>query len=141
MMPREHWRFHKCRRLSPSAWARPQLLHASNRQQRHGQVVDDGRYGLPNRERPDSFGVERYHDRVSGMDFGRLRPPEPAGTFSGNDVAVRSHHVDALPIGLLRGAPAPGDVVVTREARHKHMGSGTLHLAQDRYFLILLWNQ
>src|SRR6185437_1256972 len=115
--------------------------YATNREQCNSQVVDDGSYGLPNRESSDALGIERHDDRVPRMNLRRLRAPEPARPLPGNDVPVCPYHVDSLPIGFLSGAAAPGDVIVPRQARLEHMGSRTLYFAQDRDLLSLLWDQ
>src|SRR5882724_7316815 len=89
---------------------------AMNRQQCDSQVVDNRRHGLPDRERPDPLGIERYYDCVSRPNLRRLRAPKPTGALPGNDVPIRSHHIDTLPICLLSGPAAPRYVIVTGEA-------------------------
>src|ERR1700730_11798065 len=99
------------------------------------QVVDNRSNGLPQRQRPDSFGVKRDDDRIAGMNLDRLRTPEPTSALPRNDIAVRPHDIDTFPIRLLRDPAALGNVVVAGQAGLKYMRDGALYFTQDGDFL------
>src|SRR5882762_2778983 len=72
------------------------------------------------------------------MYLDRLRTPEPTPALTRNDIAVRPHDIDALPIRLLRNPAALGNVVVPAQARSKYVRDGALYFTQDGDFLSLL---
>jgi len=64
------------------------LKRCGTASQSHRQVVDDRRYGLPNRQRPNTLRIERHYD---GIPWAEFRPdcerPEPTGN-AGRDTTV-----------------------------------------------------
>src|ERR1700692_3852971 len=134
---------HRGVQASPETWnavctARSKLsYHKSS----HRQVVDDRGNSLPQRQRPDAFGIERHDDRIAGTDLRRLRTPEPTPALSRNDIAVRPHDVDTFSTRLRRGPAALGNVVVAGEPSLKYMRDGALYFTQDGDFLRLLRNE
>src|ERR1700675_3715866 len=102
------------------------------------QVIDDRGYSLPQRQCPDAFSIERHDDRIVGTDLGRLRTPEPTPALSRNDIAVRAHDIDALPVRLLRDPAALGNVVVPGQTGLIYMRDRALYFTQDGDFFRLL---
>src|SRR5580704_1320468 len=81
----------------------------------HGDrhVVDDRRHSGPERQRRQTFRIERHDDRIARLHLQiRSRRLEPAMTLRGHHAAVRMDDIDFAAISPLRYATAQPDVVI-----------------------------
>src|ERR1039458_2766252 len=107
------------------------MLNSAQRQDGDGDVVDNRRHGGPQRQSPDSLGIDGHHDGIARTHLDRLTTSEPTLASARDHVAIRAHHVDALAIRFLCNAPALGDIVVPGEAGVVYMRRGALDFSHD----------
>jgi len=106
-------------------------------QERHGDVIDDLCYRLPERQWRYVLGIQRHDDGIAGLD-GRTRA-EPPGALR-DHAAIRAHDIDAPGVRTGGCPAAERDVAITREPRPVEMLGHRLYLADHRDLLLGAWH-
>src|SRR5690242_1573972 len=99
------------------------------------EVIKDRARLLPYCQRGQLLGIERHHDRITGLNSHAIASMKPAA-IARHDAAIRMHYVDLPGGGLDRHATALIDVIVACEAWVIEVRGGVLHLAEHHDLLL-----